>query len=896
MASLLLLPQSHLPPPTPLPSPSQSPSLSSGRPPQILHRRVMTTNLATYSPLESFLLFQYLSSYGVDHASFDRVSRLLQSNPLINNAATFDTGRLSADALRDLYSRLLKEEIHSDLETTSAADSDARRPDGSFPSRKRKAPSPSLPSAQEASQAAHLIPQLITKLYTRYRQYAIREIRDQEQAYSRLQRELQEIRQGEWDERLRREIEQGQWKALLAKDGAANGVKPAENGHSPAPADATTTAQMSSDAHRSRFDPHISNQVQQRTLTPAGLPAGSQADLPATTTLQPSDPRDKTAQPSPIPPTIAPSPTAANTQRLGSATPGKLSPSVTPSLPPQPPRSPGAGPVSAQPPTAGGAPALVSQLPHPLPGAAASPRLHPGSAAASPGTKPDQGKPTPNLAPGTPSVPPTGARQPPDEQAQSPSQRGTPAPPTGWPQGYPPAAQKSPQTVPYVSTYQHNPQGGYMLPPFQVSLGSASQPQTPQPLPVTPLGPQAAAAAPPKRGLIPQPVNPATPIANRPIVPPQLSNTIIGWLRDTPPAKVIEATRTPPASSGVATPGAADGPIPKRPRHMSPISDRAPSPPPPTRRTKSTRSQPTPGQTQKDSFTEPEPRQTRRTTGRTRRRGSAASSVVDSSLRGRSQSVASHADDVSVDAESTAGRPIKPDPSTPAEAVEDIRSTIEHTPTTGVSTRRRRGTLASTQRPAPPKRKRSGSETTDNRRTATPVAVPLGSGVRSQFVLATRNFPRVSNPVMQTITSHKHASLFAHPVKPKDAEGYYDVIHRPTDLKSIRAAITAGARAVAAAAASQADSGTGGAPSPGAAGASGASVALPLGPEVVPPKAIVNSAQLERELLRMLANAVMFNPGEDGVVRDAREMFESVETEVSNWRAAERGGGDGGSG
>jgi len=98
-------------------------------------------------------------------------------------------------------------------------------------------------------------------------------------------------------------------------------------------------------------------------------------------------------------------------------------------------------------------------------------------------------------------------------------------------------------------------------------------------------------------------------------------------------------------------------------------------------------------------------------------------------------------------------------------------------------------------------------------------------------------------------------------------------------------------------------------------------------PDLMPPKGIVNSAQLEKEVCRIFANAVMFNPDpkhglgpafrtrsrlvaagkenshgerivveEDdggGVVRDTREMFETVEKSVSNWRAAERTGEDG---
>lgn len=144
--------------------------------------------------------------------------------------------------------------------------------------------------------------------------------------------------------------------------------------------------------------------------------------------------------------------------------------------------------------------------------------------------------------------------------------------------------------------------------------------------------------------------------------------------------------------------------------------------------------------------------------------------------------------------------------------------------------------------------------------------------------------------MLDDITSHKHASTFTTPVRPKDAEGYLDIIKRPTDLSTIKKALTNGAKYVTATAS---DLGIG---SPGG---QGATIELPLSADVVPPKAIVNPAQLEKELMRMFVNAMMFNPGEDGVVEDAREMFESVQRSVSSWRnvhGRNQGKSDGGEG
>lgn len=126
------------------------------------------------------------------------------------------------------------------------------------------------------------------------------------------------------------------------------------------------------------------------------------------------------------------------------------------------------------------------------------------------------------------------------------------------------------------------------------------------------------------------------------------------------------------------------------------------------------------------------------------------------------------------------------------------------------------------------------------------------------------------------------------PVRDRDAEGYSSIVKRPTDLKTIKMAINAGSRAVASAVADLTPTAGASASSPANGNAPGLTVILPEREDVVPPQGIVNSAQLERELMRMFANAVMFNPGDDGVVKDAREMFDAVCGSVGNWRDAER--------
>ena len=223
-----------------------------------------------------------------------------------------------------------------------------------------------------------------------------------------------------------------------------------------------------------------------------------------------------------------------------------------------------------------------------------------------------------------------------------------------------------------------------------------------------------------------------------------------------------------------------------------------------------------------------------------------------------------------VDAESVTGRRVKHEPSTPMESSDFVRPTTEGTPNqTGrrgfATSKRKRGT-------------RDDSEVSD--------VVPLAPRQDKTVVIANRNFNRLSQTITNDVQSHKHASLFSNPVRDRDAEGYSDIIRRPQDLKSIRTAITAGNRAVNAATAS--DSFTSSTTSQPR---DGSIVVLPVSEDLVPPKAIVNPGQLEKEVMRMFANAVMFNPGDDGVVHDAREMAKDVEAQIAKFREVERSSG-----
>jgi hypothetical protein len=206
------------------------------------------------------------------------------------------------------------------------------------------------------------------------------------------------------------------------------------------------------------------------------------------------------------------------------------------------------------------------------------------------------------------------------------------------------------------------------------------------------------------------------------------------------------------------------------------------------------------------------------------------------------------------------------------------------------------------------------------------------------LVVVSRNFSKTAQLLLNDIISHRLAGIFAKPLSDRDAPGYKDLVHRRQDLKSIKAALSKGGKAALAAiealeAEDEPEEGNhetfATANSEIREGPIGnGAYLLKVSEYLVPPKGIVNSAQLEMELVRMFANAVMFNPlptsergfgrslrlrkkggdigsdedadtqasssGDDGspteeggIISDAREMFEDVLAKVQKWRELE---------
>jgi hypothetical protein len=146
----------------------------------------------SYTPLETLLLFQSLVAYGIEDQNFIQISDHLTNNPLIKDGETYDAQRLTADALRELFLQLLRDELRAEDQE-----------DGSpTATKKRKLQSPPPPSIKDAQEHRDRLPILVDRLYARYRDYMVRAIEDDERRYVATQKEIDEIERGEWDERI----------------------------------------------------------------------------------------------------------------------------------------------------------------------------------------------------------------------------------------------------------------------------------------------------------------------------------------------------------------------------------------------------------------------------------------------------------------------------------------------------------------------------------------------------------------------------------------------------------------------------------------------------------------------------------------------------------------------
>ncbi|KAK0834770.1 hypothetical protein LTR73_001060 [Friedmanniomyces endolithicus] len=839
------------------------------------------TSLSTtaYTPLEQLLLFQALRHEGTSNGntinfSFNRISEELKAIPLVRNDPAYDADRLSPDALRQLYLWLLKEEVRRDFQRHAENENGhaTTNGDASPATRKRKAPSPPLPTVQEAAEHSYLIPQLVSRLYATYRTKAVKELREHECQYDVLAREVGDVAASTGDGGP----QQAQDKAQSPKPSSFAHTQPAAQRPDPAqlskPSGTVTLARQpngeaTAEAPAKRYsqakiDAMINHGPEPQNGFSGHRRTSSNTTLPPLSEMAPQSPHFG------IPPKM----------------PAAVAPGMQPYLQQQYAHSP-------------------SNMHHPPYG---PPHAHPAPGSQIQGS---MSRPSSSPRPTLPLPPGMQLQHPPPQHAASPIMRGSNLPqqhyqPRHRPSAGPPSAHAySPQLQISPDYYQFQPyldrrisyqapqppppprypvppshQGGYPLQAWPVDGSQHSMPmpkqqpatqvklagqQPPLPLHVqrTPSYPQYPSA--PLNG----PRQPAdarliAQIVNALAVPPRVDRKPVWKSERRPPPLTLPSTLSAPDVEP-----------------LSPVWTRAKSP---------TRIKPRPVVTDQPMSAVTLNSKVRTRQARDRSPHSVVSSTAEEAARiqTRSQSVGTNAGaNPATDARPRSRGTVKEEPSTPAESLEapDHLAEPSATPASGPMTRKRRGTLQS-QPQARPKRTRQQSLVAAldaNARTPPP---------RPTTVLATRNFNKMASTIMNDTTSHKHASYFAGPVRDKDASGYSEIIKQPQHLKSIRTAITAGTRAIAAATSSL--NSPAATPSAAAAkAAEGSTIEPERSADLIPPKAIVNGAQLEKEVYRMFANAVMFNPGEDGLVADTREMFEDVEAKIREWRGADRDAG-----
>ncbi|GAD94571.1 predicted protein [Paecilomyces variotii No. 5] len=841
--------------------------------------------LSAYTPFESLLFFQSLAALDARPASFAAISDSLRSNAFIRQNGAFDASRLTPEALEELYNTLMQENL-GDSRTNAAPlpDQNGHRPDGSPSSnpKKRKLTNPMAGSLVEGAAHTTVIPSLVSHLYARYKERVTKEIRSEEKRYKEIRDEIDR----------------------LQKADAAAVAAPSKPVEAPATAVQTKAGPMQPQP----MDIDIKQEAKpvQPTTTNANVPAGVTG--PSVGNKPPVVEQGNISIPQLGKP-AHPQPPRQNAPPMTAALPSQASPinGKAPSAPSTQPPGLGYRVPSPDSRAANVGKPLQSQQPPQLP---ATPAVAYSADSAKGHPRPEVVIPTTKGA-GLAATATQPSTQPGDAAA-----RKAPVPgPSPAPQ-YPVAQQQFQQWTPQRNFQTEHPQvSPYVHHPYPNQSGAPMSSPT--------KGPQ---VAPPVAGRAYQgpypPAGPMTPGAVPPIsqsprpgvggleTPGKLGRTssFPSALGKRPPRPSIDTSGslTPWKRSPVSrSPGS---PVRPRPEDVSPISEKAPSPfgsPEPAGRNVEEGTQ---KRRRKGSLPPPET-EGRGARFKTEQKGRTRRDQSTTSTRSRGRSVASRDDDSMTDSGSVTRKIKQEMPSTPAGISED-------TETENRASARRRGTAAQPEEglaKGRAKRKRGASESID-----ADIVPPEPIRVdTTQYVLCTRNFPRTGAPIMNDVTAHKHASIFAKPLTERDAPGYKDLIYRPQDLKSIKSAIHQGSKAVAAATeAASTPAGDGESPAPGVATPSKNTVLmLQKTADLIPPKGIVNSAQLEKELIRMFANAIMFNPTpersfgpafpmitdsssressqfseaeEGGIIHDTREMCDDVEKAVTRWRAAER--------
>ncbi|KAI9042837.1 uncharacterized protein KD926_004902 [Aspergillus affinis] len=908
--------------------------------------------LSAYTPFESLLFFQSLAALDARPANFVSISNGLCNNRFVRENVAFDAGRLAPDALEDLYSTLTRDGTDAVANISHGPNGRHDESPTAHNSKKRKISSPKPDALTEKGiiGQAGIVPEIVSHLYARYRDLVTKEIRNEERKYNEIRNELERLK-----EEREAVPEPAPTPATVQKPTSET---PATQYSAPDPMDVDTQNEISTQQPRpdvagSSVAPKPSPEIKQ----PPSEPPRKEVEAPkqpTPITPRPTAPQKQQKQLQPMP---APSPAPSVKQ------PPKEPPTKTPSQPlplkpnqpqpllqPQPvPQTPSAHPFQTQPPNGQHS---VSQPPSlaprdiPTPKGSTDKVPPPPQIPSQPPREPPVGvvqapsatavQPSPIAKPPGPSPGPT--RTPQTVKATGQEASSTPAPKTSQPPPLQPTIQQwsldqSPQTSQVPSYQKIEPMG---QPPAGKPLPSPSSQQTPKPQPkkVEPKkAPKAAQAAsvpstPLPVSAVPKPLGPSglgagyeTPVtAAHALLQSQPRSSLPRLSIDTS-GSVTPWKKTP----RLTLPHSPRSPDRPRPEDVSPISEKAPSlmgsreatpeePDPPRRKRRaeakgsSRGREPSPPASEADHKAGPRSKSDKSTFAVNKRRDQSTASS-----RSRGRSVLSREDEPVVDPPGKIKREM---PTTPA-GVPDVAET-EHR----ASGSRKSVTAVASEEQRPgrgrPKRKRPPSESFDTEPPQPEITQlsRLDPNQSTPFVVAARNFPKTGQAIMNNVTTHKHASVFSKPLTERDAPGYRDLIYRPQDLKSIKSSITQGSKAlVAATEAANTPVADGESPIPSGTPSKNSVLMLQKSEDVIPPKGIVNSAQLEKELIRMFSNATMFNPipqrgfgpafpmiadgesgestivpepDEGGIIKATHEMFEDVEKAVTGWRQAER--------
>ncbi|KAJ0422809.1 hypothetical protein BJY00DRAFT_279497 [Aspergillus carlsbadensis] len=877
--------------------------------------------LSAYTPLESLLFFQSLAALGKRPSSFISISDLLRNNKFVRENGASDAHRLSPEALEDLYTTLMRDGV----ESPGMLEPNGHHTDSTSPSnpKKRKITSPRPDRLPDGGRGhAGFVPDLVSHLYARYKELVTKEIKSEEKRFKEIRDEIERLQKEEREAPVQQIVQPAPMPIPSTKHEPAPEPMDVDTDEPARPSrqlkPAPIELEPSDKAKPTEPEPQRKDQPQPSTqILPQ--PAPIQLQPPAQPVVQQSEaqikPQPQLPPQTQIPPPQQPIPEPPAPQAQAQPQPQPPTPleqtqSAAPNPPPQPQLpngkvlSPPQQPVLAPPPTTTQekGPTVPPTLPPQPPAtpAAAAPTPGPGLPPVSTPLQPPQTvkHPVPSSTPAKP-VPTTKtpAKPPTKPPTKTTAKKGTAATSVS---AAPPGAPKSSFQQWSLNQPQTPKQPSSIPVPEPISRVKALQ----QPLSQQASKPEGKAKQVPPAAAAPSTPRPApgVPQTPAPVVPPSGFATPVGPVRSVAPA----GGRGPALS--IQTPGSST-PWKKTPHLTLPDSPRSP-----------VRPEDTPG--------EPEPPR-RRGPGRGRKKAADAEQGASKKKGEKQTASASKKRERSTGSSRSRGRSmVSRDEESGAES-NRIKREVPSTPagitdSTGAERSGQKGTSTSESRPGRgrPKRKRAPSDVPDPEPPQPPPPEisqlsRVDPNQSTPYVVCARNFPRTGAPIMNDVTTHKHASIFAKPLAERDAPGYRDLIYRPQDLKSIKSAIHQGSRALAAATeAANTPVGDGESPAPNASTPSkNAVLMLQKTEDVIPPKAVVNSAQLEKELIRMFANAVMFNPvpqrgfgpafpmigdsgsgrrsyapevDEGGIINDTQEMFEDVEQAVTRWRAAER--------